>query len=115
MFYKKYSVLTVLFSASLFSSLSYAAPASYADLIADERQKMLANNPIVGQESQKKPVIRPLTWGTIIQDEHQRMLEKQPYANGEFQKVREDKSYLTNPTSYGDIIKAQKAKMKQQQ
>jgi len=84
---KKHFYLILLLTLGFSASSSYAAPNSYADLIADERQKMAENHPneqhqhtrqMVKQES-LNPL--PTTWIQAIQTEHLRMKQALPDEN----------------------------------
>lgn len=113
----RFIALPLLVTTLSLSPTVFAAPASYADVIYSERQRMMQNHPHQQQtpptdEVHRKP-INSLTWGWIIKTEHERLKQLYPESNASNSKASPSKSRNSTPTSYGDIIEMQKDRMKQ--
>jgi hypothetical protein len=112
----KLTALPLLISAMLVSPTVFSAPASYADIIYSDRQRMMESHPYQKQvnaedQSHKKP-IEPLTWGTLIKSEHERLMQLYPESDPSPSQASPSKSRNSLPTSYNDIIQMERERMK---
>lgn len=116
MTYKTYLFLTCFLTAALSATSSYAVPNSYAEIIANEKQRMVDNNP-QNRDQQSSSVTKAVPnvygYGYIISKEKQRMTDSHPDAkhqnNSRMMKVD---SHSPLPTTWGGLIQNEHARMK---